>query len=198
MRATKRFGRIAKACLTLLLAGVLCWLIWLVGGQRGRAEKAIRALGADVGVTATQPSWVPRPLRWASKGMFKRVTWVSSRKGSMTDADLRQVGKLTHLRGVNLWNAEVTDKGLAHLASLVELRTLILAGPGITDAGLVHLKGMPQLWELYLVDTSVTDAGLVHLHGLKRLHFVALDRTAVTDTGVARLQKALPGISVRR
>jgi len=55
---------------------------------------------------------------------------------------------------------------------------------------------MKDLRYLYLTSTSVTDADLAPLAALTALRYLDLRKTTVTDAGVARLQRALPELSI--
>ncbi|MFC1735980.1 redoxin domain-containing protein, partial [Candidatus Hydrogenedentota bacterium] len=68
----------------------------------------------------------------------------------ISDAGLREIGKLTNLRVLRLLNAPlVTDDGLDALASLTSLRSLTLrCGSKITVAGLNHLNTLTGLTNL--------------------------------------------------
>jgi hypothetical protein len=62
-----------------------------------------------------------------------------------------------------LYDTGVSDAGLKDLAALQHLKELNLSGTQITDAGLKQLAGFPQLQVLYLNATKVSDAGINEL-----------------------------------
>jgi hypothetical protein len=174
-----------------------------------RAALALKRLGADVRRNADQPG---RPVCFVDLG-----------GRPATDADMQDVGRLTHLRYLNLSRTRVTDEGLKELARLRGLRWLLLARTGVTDATLVEICTLDQLQHLDLAgaeitddglaelrglaghlesidlsDTAVSDAGLRSLHGLKHLWYVGLVGTDVTEAGVKELRAALPQCEVER
>jgi Leucine-rich repeat (LRR) protein len=110
---------------------------------------------------------------------------------------LAHVQELTKLEWLDMAGTGVTGAGLAHLQGLTNLQWLSLAGTRVTDSGLVHLARLARLQALNLEGTQVTDAGLSHLAGLTRLERLNLKNTQVTDAGVARLQRALPKLSIQ-
>jgi Leucine Rich repeat len=76
--------------------------------------------------------------------------------------------------------------------------SVCLEGRPATDKTLEQLSWLSGLKELRLNQTKITDAGLARLHRLTNLKRIDLAHCPVTDTGVADLQKALPGLTVRR
>ena len=117
----------------------------------------------------------------------------------LTDADLKLLGGLTHLRTISLSGTEITDAGLEHLKGLTQLTQLDIDGTLVTDVGLQQLQDLKQLEVLSLSFTSITDAGLEHLRGLTKLTDLYLsDNTQITNAGVANLQKALPHCRIDR
>jgi hypothetical protein len=135
----------------------------------------------------------------------------------VTDEDLRDLGGLSRLEELALWNTSVTDAGFLHwqppaslqalhlsgtqvrgagLKPLIGLRRLELNGTPMDDAGLQHVASLTRLECLYLDDTSVSDAGLETLRPLVHLQELHVERTRVSSEGVARLRAALPACKV--
>ena len=111
-----------------------------------------------------------------------------------------------HVWGLALVNTSVTDAGLRHLAGLPHIRNLALgsADPSprapaaperFTDAGLVHLKGLTSLSNLQLGGLPISDAGLAAINDLPNLGGLYLWRTQVHGLGLGRL-KSLPTLAV--
>lgn len=115
----------------------------------------------------------------------------------ITDDGLAHMQGLTNLEWLDLAGTHVTGAGLEHLQSMKNLQWLSLAGTRVTDSGLVPLARLARLQSLNLEGTQVTDAGLSHLAGLTRLERLNLKETEVSDAGVARLQRALPNLSIQ-
>jgi serine/threonine protein kinase/Leucine-rich repeat (LRR) protein len=110
-------------------------------------------------------------------------------------AGLESLAGLTHLVELVLSGTQITGTGLEHLRDLRELQTLVLTNTPLTDAGLAHLKGLAKLESLSLDGTRVTDSGLVHLLALKNLHALILNWTRVTEVGLVQLQ-SLPRLEI--
>ena len=115
----------------------------------------------------------------------------------VTDVGLAHLQGLTKLEWLDLGATGVTDTGLAHLQVLTKLHWLSLDSTSVSDEGLTHLMGLTRLQALHLENTKVTDAGLVHLHGLTRLERLYLNNTQVSEAGIARLQRALPKLTIQ-
>jgi hypothetical protein len=116
----------------------------------------------------------------------------------ISDAALRNVGRLPQLTLLSLGNTKVTDTGLRHLTGLANLSILELDNVPIDDAGLMELSRLPRLYRLALSGTGVTDAGLSHLHNLPNLGWIDLRDTAVSDAGVQNLQMKFPRCTIVR
>lgn len=82
---------------------------------------------------------------------------------SVTDADLRALGKLPSLKTMKLSRTKVTDAGLKWVARYKALENLDLQGTQVTDKGLTRLASLPELKDLNLCDTKVTDEGVAKL-----------------------------------
>jgi hypothetical protein len=108
--------------------------------------------------------------------------------------------------GLGLLNTSVTDAGLRHLAGLPHIRNLALgsadprpsapaAPERFTDAGLVHFKGLTSLSSLQLGGLPIPDSGLDAIKDLPNLGGLYLWRTKVQGLGLGRL-KSLPALAV--
>lgn len=119
----------------------------------------------------------------------------SSAGGKFTDAALKHVTRLPHLKELWLEQTSVTDSGLQNISTMTQLKTLGLIceyKPGepatITDCGLKHLKRLTNLRKLWLRDSDVTDCGLVHLRCLTKLEDLSLFGTEISDAGLNHLR----------
>ena len=108
-------------------------------------------------------------------------------KGKLTKVYFEKVARLI-LNGTK----KVTDAGLKGVAKLKHLKGLYLEGTEITDATLKEVAKLKQLNFLALNLTQITDAGLKEVAKLKQLRFVNLEDTKVTKAGVDQLIKVLP------
>ncbi|MEN6452097.1 MAG: hypothetical protein ABFC96_16525 [Thermoguttaceae bacterium] len=125
---------------------------------------------------------------------FSEIQTLDASDCKVTNAHLREFGRLTSLASLVLRNTEVTDQGLAELQPLGNLRALYIDGTAITDAGLKDIAALRSLTNLELSSTKVTDAGLKELVPLTNLKWLLLSNTAITDAGLKELA-ALPGLT---
>jgi RNA polymerase sigma factor (sigma-70 family) len=84
---------------------------------------------------------------------------VGGKEGSVTDVDLREVGKVKGLRVLHLTGGAVTDAGLGELRALPDLDRLLLWRTRVTDKGVAEVRkvrptlavtrgdGPPRTWE---------------------------------------------------
>ncbi|MFN0053788.1 MAG: leucine-rich repeat domain-containing protein [Planctomycetales bacterium] len=114
----------------------------------------------------------------------------------VTDADLKTLAALEHVKFLFLDETQVSDAGLAHLAEVARLEGLSLNGTLITDAGMKNLQNQTRLVWLKLNNTRVTDAGLARLKPLTGLRDLYLAETDLSDTALADLQGALPKLRI--
>jgi len=79
---------------------------------------------------------------------------------TLSNDQLKDIGKLTDLRLLFLNNTEISDEGTVHLHNLKELRYLNLVGTAVTDKTLTILKALDNLKTVYLYQTQVTSQGV--------------------------------------
>ena len=110
----------------------------------------------------------------------------------ITDADLRRLESLPHLRKLNLTRTKITDVGMEHLAKLTGVTDLDLRyAEYITEDGIAHLKGWTALERLNLRGTKVTSKVFPTLGRLTSLKSLDLADTQIDDEGFEELA-ALP------
>jgi hypothetical protein len=63
---------------------------------------------------------------------------------------MTEVGKLTELRGLDLYGASISDDGLAELKDLQKLTNIGLGGTQITEKGVEHLAKLEALRYVWL------------------------------------------------
>lgn len=115
--------------------------------------------------------------------------------GPLTDADMAQLPAPEH--ALTLTNTRITDAGLEQLGRMRHLKRLELRGSKISDAGLVHFQAFPDLDFLVLSETAVSDAGLPQLTKLDKLRQLDLRKCQATTTaGVGLLRQALPNCKI--
>ena len=91
----------------------------------------------------------------------------------------------------------MTDAGLKYVAGMSHLRKLGMSGNAIADAGVAEISNLPQLQELLMVNDKVGDEGLKHSAMASKLNAIWLSRQPkVTTNGVATLNTALPKCNI--
>src|SRR5262245_16155251 len=114
----------------------------------------------------SSPAAVAAPVPGPALTEGTAVALVVELGGTVT-RDEKRAGK--PIVGVSLSNTKVTDADLKELARLTELSSLGLSCTNVTDMGLKELPALPKLTRLYLSETKVTDAGMKELSTLKNL-----------------------------
>ena len=127
-------------------------------------------------------------------GKLKRLRWLSLGHTQVTD--LNEIAGLEQLESLFVPGTKIKDASLDNLVNLKKLSELYLGGSGVTDAGLKSVSGIKQLQVLSLNATRVTDEGLKSLASLKKLKKLSLLNTQVTDGGVLMLKQALPELRI--
>ena len=111
------------------------------------------------------------------------------------DGSTEIIGHLAKLEELSLENcsdgAHLTDAGLKNLQGLSHLKTLDLLFTNITDKGMKYLGGMRGLKRLYLKGTKITDAGLEHIKGLSELEELVINDTAIYRYGPRETWRAI-------
>lgn len=114
--------------------------------------------------------------------------------------DDRQIGLLTELSGqiviLKMGGTRITDASLKEIGKLKYLTKLHLDRTAITDAGLAELKSLQYLQYLNLIGTKVTDNGLKNVIAMKTLRSVYVWNSSVTDSIARRLVKSNPRIAI--
>jgi len=202
----ERFKRLRRYSLrTLLILMTLCCLVfgaWAVYvnpyRQQQRSLAVVNRLQGTVSrVPAEGPAW----QGWLVTTMlgpdaFARVVVVDLNHKNITDADLRQLSGLKHLRRLQLDYAPITDGGLEVVRTLPKLQDVSLRYTKVTDVGAAHLGKLPELRTAHLTGTKITDAGIEALAGHPRMTEIYIRWTGITDVGAERLAAALPNCAV--
>jgi hypothetical protein len=138
---------------------------------------------------------------------FGTVSAMTVAGNGVTDADLKTLAELPHLRKLSLgyeigfeprptvymfregFGGHITDDGLQYLGSLTSLQQLNLSERGeLTDAGFAQLRTLSRLRKLWLHGTCLTDRGLEYLKPLRQLRELNIAHTAITDKGLAHVR----------
>ena len=78
----------------------------------------------------------------------------------ITDAGMKEVGKLKKLACLDLSNSQITDDGVKELKGLTNLTELLLNNTSVTGSTLGELKQLKKLRTLYLVNAPISEDGL--------------------------------------
>src|SRR5262245_28878498 len=146
-------------------------------------------------------------------GEFPALESVELNFGPQSDEGLRLIGRLRHLKHLNLLNSgNLTDEGVAHFSDLDSLESICLNGTKITDESIRLLGELPRLTNLDVrnneltnqclqyagqmqplrmlwvgtgkrLNPAITDEGLMHLLRLSQLEGIDLEGTAVSEVG---------------
>ncbi len=93
-------------------------------------------------------------------------------KWTITNAGMKEIGKITDLRHLNISNARINDDGMKEIA------------------------GLTQLVYLEMMHTKVTDDGLRELFSLRQLRYLNLTRTRVSPRGLTQFRQAHPNVKI--
>lgn len=155
------------------------------------SKKAIQNKDGWVGVSP-RPLWLNRIVTQccgAPPNWMERVTTVNLFKTSMTDEDIDLVLQCPYSEICQLQFTKITDAGIRRLSGLSHLRHLYLSGTLLTDDGCQVFKETSHLEVLYLDGTQITDHGVSHLTSLRRLRYLSLAGTEITDRACESLSK---------
>src|SRR5262245_17212015 len=148
-----------------------------VGAQEDGTAQALERLGAIVRRDDTKPN---RPVVAVIFGLRPLPPDTTSEAAKdallaggypipspetvkVTDADLKDLGKLEQLEVLDLCGGEITNKTLEYVKDLKNLQVLDLRKTRVDNEGMRLIKRFKGLKKLCLTDCPVTDAGLKHL-----------------------------------
>jgi Leucine-rich repeat (LRR) protein len=116
------------------------------------------------------------------------ITGVNLRASWITDGDLEVIGRLPHLRTLDLSLTQITDLGIERLKTLKEVSQLNLYhAEHITDTAIGHLREWRRLERLNLRGTDVTDTTLEYVASFTNLKALDVSFTQVTNNGIEHL-----------
>ena len=179
----------------LVAVGLLAPLLFATAAGAEKAEGSKRADNAALLRAVEKAGGKVRP---SERGVDEWEVEFHLLGRDLADDGLKHVAALGSVVALNLRDTKVTGAGLVHLKELKSLRRLHLERTKVGDKGFENLAGLVDLEYLNLYSTKITDKALVHLTKLRRLRRLYVWRTGVTDEGVARLQKALPKLTINR
>ena len=92
----------------------------------------------------------------------------------VTESGMKEIGKLSDLRSLNVPGVPVGAAGLSHLKELRKLKRLVLSGAKIDAKAAVQLGGFVNLEELRLYECQITDELIERLKRLRKLRALSL------------------------
>ena len=124
-------------------------------------------------------------------GTMTNLTGLQIDGSRLTDGDLKNFAGLTGLTTLSLRNArDVHGSGLKELGALTKLAVLGLFNSGVDDAGLAEVARFPNLERLNLGQTWISPKGLSELAGLANLKHLELDGCRrINDSAFAEFAK---------
>ncbi len=181
---------------TILIAIIYCAasVLW-VHQQEKRIVTTIKFARGQVRVGYCGPDWIPQWFREYCP-IFDRVQEVSLSRKRLPARLFSELGLLSSLMKLRLYDSEAMDVEIRHLKGLTSLKLLDLSHSRISDIGLEHLKSLKNLKQLALGDTRVSDKGLLYLKEMTGLTSLDLQSTQTTEEGRASLRKALPNCDI--
>jgi hypothetical protein len=190
---------------TLFVLMTLCCLVfgaWAVYVNPYRQQQRSLAVVSRLqGAISQQPAEGPAWQVWLvttmlGKDAFAQVTEVDLNHKNVTDADLRQLVGLIHLRKLALDYTGVSDDGIVALESMPRLQDVSLRYTNVADEGAAPLGRLPDLRTVHLTGTKITDAGIDALSNHPHITELYIRWTGITDAGAERLAAALPNCAV--
>jgi mono/diheme cytochrome c family protein len=114
--------------------------------------------------------------------------------------DDRQIALLTELSDqivtLKLSGTKVTDASMKEIGKLKYLTKLYLDRTAVTDAGLAALKSLKYLQYVNLIGTKVTNNGLINLAAIKTIRSIYVWNSNVTNEIVEKLAKTNPHVVI--
>jgi mono/diheme cytochrome c family protein len=92
--------------------------------------------------------------------LSEQIVWLKLGSTKITDASMKEIGKLKNLHKLHLEHTSVGDNGLQNLKDLKYLEYINLVGTKVTDTGLKSLAELPSLKSVYIWQSAVTNAGV--------------------------------------
>ncbi|MCA9096297.1 MAG: hypothetical protein KDA68_22615, partial [Planctomycetaceae bacterium] len=151
-----------------------------------------------VGWKDSTPVWFPVSFRKYTGGFFRYVNEIDCEDGTLTDQDLRAMGALGGLQSLRV-GPQVSDAGLSRIGRLTHLRYLDLSGSKVRDLNSFAYCDFRNLLTLDASGSSITNKGFSRFAGAKVLYWINLDSTGITDQGMGALAecKSLTGLNLR-
>lgn len=116
---------------------------------------------------------------------------------AFSDAQAALLGKLTdQIVWLKVGGTAISDAALKEIGRIKHLNKLHLEYTSVSDQGVSQLPEMPYLEYLNLIGTKVSDASIPKLASLKSLKSIYLWQSAVSDSGIQELKRLRPDLQV--
>jgi hypothetical protein len=115
-------------------------------------------------------------------------------RSRLTDAGVKKLVGLEHLRVVDVSDSDVSDLALEYLAKLPALEALVIERTRITDAGLAYLSDARALLFIDVRGAAITDRGIDYILRIPNLDRLSIMDTRISPAGVLRLREADIGL----
>lgn len=170
-------------------------------GNRGLENDALEALGsiANLEILGLRGTLVDNNGMRFLAGLTKLKELDLSESKIGNGENFAALANVQTLQDLNVWQTDIGDADMPAVGKLKGLKRLNLDKTLVTDKGLENVQELASLEYIHLGKTMITDAGLAHLHGLTKLKTVIVTFVpGVSAEGAAELQKAVPGVDVKR
>lgn len=77
---------------------------------------------------------------FATIGRFRTLRFLGLQRTNVTNADLRKLRELPHLKGLSLTNTEISDVAIDEIVKFESLRSLCLGNVAVTPEAVARLK----------------------------------------------------------
>jgi internalin A len=110
---------------------------------------------------------------------------------------LKQIGKLTGLTYLGLWDTKTDDEVVKSFETLVNLETLDLKATKITDAAVPSLMKLTKLVDLSIVGTTLSEESIRTLATLPNLKVLVVANTGLTSDAAKEIRSKHKPLDVK-
>lgn len=126
-----------------------------------------------------------------------KVTYVDISECRLASPEgIAQLGKLTGLETLGLWETKTNDESVAAFGDLVNLKDLNLKSTSITDESLPTLMKMTKLTTLNVAGTQLGDSSFLELAKLPNLKSMNVANTSIGFDVIDELAENYPNLQV--
>jgi|GEM_PF-5714302 hypothetical protein len=185
-----RFSRIVIGSASVVVIYAAFSILWTHQREQ-QVLMAVKFARARVVVGYSGPAWIPAWFREHCP-IFDRVHEVALVRGSLPAKIFSELGSLSAIKKLRLYDSDTIDVEIQHLKGLSSLNVLDLSHSHISDVGLAQIKSMKNLEHLFVGNTKISDEGLRHLSEMPNLKSLDLRSTETTEKGRELFHRAVP------